>query len=115
MSHNLPSLKTQQEAMAVAKATQKPGQTKEQTKFIAQGIEKGIVLYKKQQKIKGREEDKRRKKQSKSKQTHITEDLVIETTPRPSSIIKKTPWCLLVLSWAGFITYLLLTHQAISQ
>lgn len=46
----VPSPQTQQEAMKVAKATQKPGQTKEQTKLIAQGIEKGIALYKKQQK-----------------------------------------------------------------
>ncbi len=42
----VPSPQTQQEAMKVAKATQKPGQTKEQTKLIAQGIEKGIALYK---------------------------------------------------------------------
>ncbi|MCA2486923.1 MULTISPECIES: DUF2956 family protein, partial [Vibrio] len=38
----VPSLETQTEAMKIAKATQKPGQTKEQTKLIAQGIEKGI-------------------------------------------------------------------------
>lgn len=43
----VPSLETQTEAMKIAKATQKPGQTKEQTKLIAQGIEKGIAQYKK--------------------------------------------------------------------
>ncbi|MEF1163713.1 DUF2956 family protein, partial [Vibrio parahaemolyticus] len=42
----VPSLETQTEAMKIAKATQKPGQTKEQTKLIAQGIEKGIAQYK---------------------------------------------------------------------
>ncbi|MBT0328128.1 DUF2956 family protein, partial [Vibrio campbellii] len=46
----VPSQETQTEAMKIAKSTQKPGQTKEQTKLIAQGIEKGIAQYKKQQK-----------------------------------------------------------------
>ena len=36
------SPETQQEAMKVARANQKPGQTKEQTQLIAQGIQKGI-------------------------------------------------------------------------
>ena len=42
----VPSPQTQQEAMKVAKATQKPGQTKEQTKLIAQGIEKALRCIK---------------------------------------------------------------------
>ncbi|MDF5538971.1 DUF2956 family protein, partial [Vibrio parahaemolyticus] len=33
----VPSQETQAEAMRIAKSTQKPGQTKEQTKLIAQG------------------------------------------------------------------------------
>ena len=36
------SQQTKDEALAVAKANQRPGQTKEQTKLIAAGIEKGI-------------------------------------------------------------------------
>lgn len=36
------SPETQQEAMKIARANQKPGQTKEQTQLIAQGIQKGI-------------------------------------------------------------------------
>ncbi len=35
-----PSPETQAEALNIARATQKPGQTKEQTKLIAQGIQK---------------------------------------------------------------------------
>ncbi len=66
----IPSEQTQQEAMGIAKATQKPGQTKEQTKLIAQGIEKGIALYKKQQKEKSRQADKAKKKAQRIKQTH---------------------------------------------
>ena len=42
-------------AERVAKSIQKPGQSKDQTKLIAQGIEKGISEYKKQQKIKERD------------------------------------------------------------
>ena len=39
----VPSQETQQEAMKIAKATQKPGQTKEQTQLIAQGREQGLA------------------------------------------------------------------------
>lgn len=52
----------QEEALRVAKSLQAPGQTKEQTKLIAKGIEKGIAAYKQQQKAKARELDKARKK-----------------------------------------------------
>jgi hypothetical protein len=58
----------QEEALKVARSIQKPGQTKEQTKLIAQGIAKGIELYKKQQSAKARERDKARKKALKLKQ-----------------------------------------------
>lgn len=64
-----PSPESQQEALKIARATQKPGQTKEQTKLIAQGIEKGIALYKKQQKERHRQADKARKNSSGSKVT----------------------------------------------
>jgi hypothetical protein len=57
----------QAEALSVAKSTQSPGQTKEQTKLIAKGIEKGIAFYKQQQKAKAREFDKARKKALKSR------------------------------------------------
>jgi hypothetical protein len=52
----------QDEAMGVAKSIQVPGQTKDQTKLIAKGIEKGIALYKQQQKAKARERDREKKK-----------------------------------------------------
>ena len=57
-----PSQTTQEEALQMARAIQKPGQTKEQTKLIAQGIAKGIELYKRQQSAKARERDKQRKR-----------------------------------------------------
>lgn len=57
----------QEEALRVAKSIQTPGQTKEQTKLIAKGIEKGIALYKQQHNAKARELDKAKKKAAKLK------------------------------------------------
>lgn len=52
----------QMEALGIARSIRVQGQTKEQTRLIAKGIEKGIALYKQQQKAKVRERDKARKK-----------------------------------------------------
>ncbi|WP_299694675.1 DUF2956 domain-containing protein [uncultured Vibrio sp.] len=108
---NTPSVESQQEAMKIAKATQKPAQTKEQTKLIAQGIEKGIALYKKQQKERNRQADKAKKRVQKEKQIQQTtlnqEDSVqpsVETSPNHNS---KLPWILLIASWVGFAIYLM--------
>lgn len=62
MTKNSISEQTENQALQIAKATQKPNQTKEQTKLIAKGIEKGITEYKKRQKAKARDFDKKRKK-----------------------------------------------------
>jgi len=56
-----------EEALAVARATRKPEQTKEQTRLIAQGIAKGIEHYKRQQSAKARERDKSRKRLEKAR------------------------------------------------
>jgi len=63
----------QEEALAVARGIQKPGQTKEQTRLIAQGIAKGIEQYKRQQAAKSRERDKLRKRQQREKLSPQTE------------------------------------------
>lgn len=100
------SEKTKTEALSIAKGIQKPGQTKEQTKLISQGIEKGITLYKKQQKAKGREADKQRKQTLKEKQR--AEENTVEPeleNPSTSKTAIYVPWILLVLSWAGFAVY----------
>ena len=101
------SSETQEQAIKIAKATQKPGQTKEQTKLIAKGIEKGIAEYKKQQKAKARERDKLRKKELKSSEP--VEDAPLDTNKTPTDKAKVwwLPWCLLALSWAGFLSYLI--------
>ncbi|PSW11228.1 DUF2956 domain-containing protein [Photobacterium rosenbergii] len=107
-SQGTPSPETQAEAMKIARATQKPGQSKEQTKLIAQGIQHGIEQYKKQQKAKSRERDKLRKKQARDK----VQDIEQTTTDVPAVeqvVVSKQhwlPWLLLVVSWIGFISFL---------
>ncbi|GAD89048.1 hypothetical protein VHA01S_014_00730 [Vibrio halioticoli NBRC 102217] len=99
--------------MQVAKATQKPGQTKEQTKLIAQGIEKGIAEYKKRQKQKSRDADKLKKQNLKKKQQQLSTP---DNTPSAQDNVStaksnRLPWVLLVISWVGFIAYTLLTSH----
>ncbi|WP_210397215.1 DUF2956 domain-containing protein [Motiliproteus sediminis] len=99
---NPPSEQTQAEAMAIARSTQKPGQTKEQTKLIAQGIEKGIAAYKKQQKAVARERDKQRKREaSPAAESAITADTTTDDRVRSG----RLPWLLLVISWGLFAAY----------
>ena len=66
-------LRQQEEALRVANSIQVPGQTKEQTRQIAKGIEKGIALYKQQQKAKARERDRARKKGSNQHHVQISQ------------------------------------------
>lgn len=104
MAKNKPSTKTIDEALKVAKGTAKPGQTKEQTKIIAQGIEKGIAEYKKREKAKARERDKARKKEQSQHQSGPEPELANETQQQ-SRLSVLLPWTLLVLSWTGFALY----------
>ena len=99
------SEKTQEEAMQVARATQKPGQTKEQTKLIALGIQKGIDQYKKQQKAKSREQNKLLKKAANAK----NETVVTPTADSRSGALQWLPWGLLLVSWGVFVTYVVMT------
>tara|TARA_R110002167_G_scaffold328679_1_gene535096 strand:- start:713 stop:1027 length:315 start_codon:yes stop_codon:yes gene_type:complete len=93
------------QAMKMAKGTQKVGQTKEQTKLIAQGIEKGIAEYKKQQGKKLREIDKQRKQKAKLQQDGNTHTVEHASNDNP---VQPLPWILLVLSWLGFVAYIFL-------
>lgn len=94
------SKEIQEQALKVAKGTQRKNQTKEQTKLIAQGIEKGIAEYKKQQNIKSRERDKARKAKLK---TVIEKPEPEEDSVKPTN--NKLPWILLLISWVGFIVW----------
>ena len=99
------SQETQEEAMMIAKKTQKPGQTKEQTRLIALGIQKGIAEYKKNAKNKQRQADKAKKKRQKIK----AQAALPEAEPQPPKKQKNRailPWTLLIISWLGFAAYL---------
>lgn len=92
------------EALQVAKATQRPGQTKEQTKLIAQGVQKGIEEYKKRHKEKARELDKQKRKLQQAQQPNNQQKPtpnITETTVKPN----RLSWGLLLLSWIGFAIY----------
>ena len=109
------SEQTKTDALKMAKGIQKPGQTKEQTKIISQGIEKGIALYKQQQKAKAREADKQRKVALKAKQKAddaIVKEMAEDKTNHRFS--RYLPWILLGISWAGFIGFQILTTASIS-
>ena len=96
------SQETRDEAMKIARGTQRPGQTKEQTRLIAQGIQKGIDQYKKQQKAKARELDKQRKKaQSRHSETVEISEVKEVVTYRQHPL----PWVLLAATWAGIAVY----------
>jgi hypothetical protein len=107
---HLLSEKSKDDAMKIARGTQKPGQTKEQTKLIAQGIQKGIEIYKKKQSEKARELDKKLNKVSALRASHetSTEQMVEPVVVKGN----KLPWVLLVLSWLGFVVYVVLVKTS---
>lgn len=102
--HPKPSPETREEAVKIARGTKRPGQTKEQTKLIAQGIQKGIDQYKKQQKTKARELDKRHR--------HRVEQKAGQGEQNPSAPVVYRqhwlPWLLLGVSWVAFVVTILL-------
>ena len=93
----------QDEAVRIARGTQRPGQTKEQTKLIAKGIQKGIEQYRKQQNAKARELDKKLKK---ARQQHSPPG-AHEIEVREKVIYRQhwLPWLLLILSWIAIAAY----------
>ena len=110
-SYQKPSQQTQEEALKIARATQRPAQTKEQTRLIAQGIQKGIDLYKKQQKEKARETNKNLKKLSRQK-AQLVESSAEQSQDQCRIIYRQhfLPWLLLILSWLGIGIYSYIGH-----
>jgi hypothetical protein len=105
---------TEEEAGKIARGTQQPGQTKEQTRLITQGIRKGIEQYKKQQSAKARELDRNLKKVKRQLSSADSGDVIAvaddqEKSTRPT--MSLLPWFLLLLTWIGIGAYLLLTSQ----
>ncbi|MCI0732777.1 MAG: DUF2956 domain-containing protein [Methylococcaceae bacterium] len=72
-----------EEALRIARATQAPGQNKEQTKLIAKGIAKGIAEYRKEEKIKQRERARLRKKRKSAENTPLPQDCGAEPVSGP--------------------------------
>lgn len=102
--HQKPSPQTQEEALKIAKSIQRPAQTKEQTKLIAHGIQQGIDLYKKQQKEKSRELNRKLKKVS-SQQAQLVETDDPDNQVRIEYRQHWLPWVLLLISWIGVGIY----------
>jgi hypothetical protein len=96
-----------QEAAQLAKKVKAPQQTKEQTKIIEQGIRKGLAQYKKQQKAQARDQDKQRKKQLKQKELEDTHDMPADADTQRHALPTWLPWSLLLVSWVGFVSYVL--------
>jgi hypothetical protein len=110
INYQKPSPQTQEEALKIARGTQRPAQTKEQTRLIAQGIQKGVELYKKQQKAKARDLNKKLKKVSSQKE-HSIESTGHEIQ---SGVVYRQhwlPWLLLFLTWLGVGIYFLVLNK----
>ena len=97
---------TREEGLRIAQSTQRPGQTKEQTKLIAQGIQRGIDLYKKQHKAKARELDRKLRRLEEGQTTEVAlvgDSAQVAPAPRGWQLL---PWLLLALTWLGIGIYL---------
>ena len=105
-----PSPETQQEAIKIARSMQRPGQTKAQTKLIAQGIKKGIDQYKRQQKAKARELDRKLKQPQNPGPPKTGKEPEVGETVRYRQ--HWLPWLLLGITWVGIAAYLALTLAA---
>ncbi len=99
------SPETRNEAIKIARGNQRPGQTKEQTRLIAQGIQKGIEQYKKQHKVKSRELDKR------LKTTQMKTSPANKIEFQQPAVYRQPwlPWLLLAFSWIGAGLYFYIT------
>ena len=102
------SPETQAEALAITKKIQKAGQTKEQSRLIAQGIQKGIADYKFSSKKKQRDAEKASKKLKREKLLSSAE-MPLNESNSPKRNSSKLAWGLLVASWAFFIAFYLST------
>jgi ABC-type multidrug transport system fused ATPase/permease subunit len=99
------------ESLRLARANQVPGQNKEQTQLIAQGIQKGITEYKRAQKARQRLADKAKKqlrRQSNTTETDVVDtEAELEQNPSKASrfrtFLSWLPWLLLLLTWSGII------------
>jgi len=91
------------DALKIARSIKIEGQTPAETKAIANGIQRGMELFLRQQSEKARDLDKRVKKVKKleNELTQPKADELVEISSiRYSS---RLPWMLLVISWVFFV------------
>ena len=91
--------------MRIARGRQRPGQTKDQTKLIAQGIRKGIEHYRKQESARARELDRKLKKVNRQLDSSVVPDDTIKVREKVVYRQHWLPWTLLVISWLGMATW----------
>jgi hypothetical protein len=94
-------------ALNIAQGIKQQNQTKTQTKLGAQGIGKGIELYKKQQNKKQREIDRNRKRELKNRLNSDSNSIGQLNQSQKRTVISQAnlAWALLLLSWLFFLAY----------
>ena len=104
-----PPVSSQNEAMQIAHGTQRPGQTREQTKRITQGMQKGIEQYRKQQNARARELDKKLKKA----RQQVTPPDAREIKVQEQVIYKHhwLQWVLLIFTWLALAAYWFINRE----
>ena len=102
-----PDVIVSDEALNIAQGIKQGNQTKTQTKLVAQGIGKGIELYKKQQNKKQRDIDKNRKRELKSKANVESNNVDKTNQSQKKTLVSQAniAWGLLLLSWLFFAVY----------
>lgn len=107
------SAATERDAMQIARSIQRPGQSKEQTRLIARGIEQGIAQYKQKEKARAREREKQRKRSAREAAAHGGDAKQRAEQPAAVEIRYRQhwlPWALLALTWLAGGAYLVIAQ-----
>lgn len=101
------------EALKIANSQHIEGQTREQTRLIAAGIQRGMEQFLRQQSEKARELDKRVKKARRlTAAPQQTEQTVEVAAPKGNPLLQSwLPWGMLIASWFFFAVYLWVSRQ----
>lgn len=99
------------EALKLARSIKTENQAPAETKAIANGIQRGIEIFLRQQSEKTRELDKRSKKvkqlANQLAQQHTGDSQEADIPPRQSTYL---PWALLAASWIAFAILWVVLH-----
>ena len=99
------------EALKIANTIKTEGQTTVETKVIANGIQRGMELFLRQQSEKMRDLDKRTKK-VKQLATQLTQNKSADEKEEMVDVrtSSKLPWVLLAASWVMFLVFLVVKN-----